>query len=131
MGKVKLRQVIYFICIRLIETSTALTLTSQNYLVAAETLITPGYFVGRKWCQYKFSNYIGYPAFGSCYQVKSSLHGNPTSSRRNSVDEKIELVFTVLTLSMHLIGLAEQRLQLTTFIEKRLIPGLLGSLKLG
>ena len=42
MGKVKLRQVIYFICIRLIETSTALTLTSQNYLFAAETLITPG-----------------------------------------------------------------------------------------
>ena len=87
--------------------------------------------MGRKWCQYEFCNYIGYSAFGSCYQVKISLYGNPTSSRRNSVDEKIELVFTVLTLSMHLIGLAEQRLQLTTFIEKRLIPGLLGSLKLG
>ena len=42
MGKVKLRQVIYFICIRLMETSTALTLTSQNCLFAAETLITPG-----------------------------------------------------------------------------------------
>ena len=84
--------------------------------------------MGRKWCQYEFSNYIGYSAFGSCYKVKLSLYGNPTSSRRNSVDEKIELVFTVLTLSMHLIGLAENDvIQLTIFIEKRLIPGLVDS----
>lgn len=123
MGKVKLRQVIYFICIRLTETSTALTLASQSSLFAAKTLRTPAWSVSRKWCRYKFYNYIGYSAFGSCYQVKLSLCQNPTSSRRNSFD-KIELVFTVLTLSMHLLGLKDQRRNsVKNFYWKAFNPG--------
>ena len=88
--------------------------------------------MGRKWCQYKFSNYIRYSAFGSCYQVKLPLYGNPTSSWRNSVDENIELVFTVLTLSMHLIGLAEQRRNsVNNFYWKAFNPGAAGFIKAG
>ena len=85
--------------------------------------------MGRKWCQYTFSNYIEYSAFGSCYQVKLSLYGNRTSSRGSSV-EKIELVFKVLTLSMHLIGLAEQRRNsVDNFYWKAFNPGAAGFFK--